>query len=46
VQAATDWDTYIAVHIYESKGAIRTLEAGVKCLDPGHLINEETIKLI
>lgn len=46
VQAAADWDTYVAVHIYESKGAIRALNAGVKCLDHGHLINEETIKLI
>ena len=46
VQAAADWDTYVAVHIYESKGAIRALNAGVKCLDHGHLINEETMKLI
>ena len=46
VQAATDWDTYVAVHIYESKGAIRALNAGVKCLDHGHLIDEETVKLI
>ena len=46
VQAASDWDTYVAVHIYESKGAIRALNAGVKCLDHGHLINEETVKLI
>jgi len=46
VQAAADWDTYVAVHIYESKGAIRALNAGVKCLDHGHLINEETVKLI
>ena len=46
VQAATDWDTYVAVHIYESKGALRALNAGVKCLDHGHLLNEETVKLI
>ena len=46
VQAAADWDTYVAAHIYESKGAIRALNAGVKCLEHGHLFNEETIKLI
>ena len=46
VQAAADWDTYVAVHIYESKGAIRALNAGVKCLDHGHLLNEETVRLI
>ena len=46
VQAAADWDTYVAVHIYNAKGAIRALNAGVKCLDHGHLINEEVVKLI
>lgn len=46
VQAAADWDTYVAVHIYNSKGAIRALNAGVKCLDHGHLINEEVVQLI
>jgi len=43
VQAAADWDTYVAVHIYESKGAIRALNARVKCLDHGHFIHEETV---
>lgn len=46
VQAAADWDTYVAVHIYEPKGAIRALNAGVQCLDHGHLIDEETMKLL
>ena len=46
VEAAADWDTYVAVHIYTPKGAIRALNAGVKCLDHGHLLNEEAIKLL
>ncbi len=46
VQAAEDWDTYVAVHIYNSAGALRALNAGVKCLDHGHLINEEVLQLI
>jgi len=46
VQVAADWDTYVAVHIYNAKGAIRALNAGVKCLDHGHLINEEVVRLI
>lgn len=46
LQAAADWDTYVAVHIYESKVAIRSIYAEVKCLDHGHLLNEEAIKLI
>jgi imidazolonepropionase-like amidohydrolase len=39
VQAAADWDIYVAVHIYECKGAIRALNTGVKCLEHGHRIN-------
>lgn len=46
VKAAADWDTYVAVHIYNAKGALRALNAGVKCLDHGHLINEDVVKLI
>ncbi len=46
VQAAADWDTYVAVHIYNVDGIIRALNAGVKCIDHGHLINEEAMKLI
>lgn len=46
VKAAADWDTYVAVHIYNAKGALRALNAGVKCLDHGHLINEEVVQLI
>jgi imidazolonepropionase-like amidohydrolase len=46
VSAAEDWDTYVAVHIYNSEGAIRALEAGVQCLDHGHLLNETAIKKI
>jgi imidazolonepropionase-like amidohydrolase len=46
VQAAADWDTYVAVHAYNSEGIIRALNAGVKSIDHGHLINEEAIQLL
>lgn len=46
VQAAKDWDTYVTVHIYNSAGIIRALNAGVKCIDHGHLINEEAMQLL
>lgn len=46
VQAAADWDTYVAVHIYTPPGIIRALNAGVKCIDHGHLIDEEAMKLL
>ncbi len=46
VHAAEDWDTYVTVHIYNAKGIIRALNAGVKCIDHGHLINEEAMQLL
>jgi len=46
VQAAADWDTYVTVHIYNSAGIIRALNAGVKCVEHGHLVNEEAMQLI
>jgi imidazolonepropionase-like amidohydrolase len=46
VRAASDWGTYVAVHIYNAEGAVRALNAGVKCLDHGHLIDEKAMALI
>lgn len=30
VEATTDWDTYVAVHVYTGPGIRRAIEAGVK----------------
>lgn len=46
VQAAADWDTYVAVHVYHAEGITRALQAGVKCIDHGHLIDEAAIRLL
>jgi imidazolonepropionase-like amidohydrolase len=46
VEAAADWDTYVAVHVYYPAGIIRALEAGVKCIDHGQFINDETMKVL
>ena len=46
VQAALDWDTYVAAHIYNSKGIIRALKAGVKSIEHGHLLNDEAAQLL
>ncbi|MEQ5808250.1 amidohydrolase family protein [Alteromonas sp. NFXS44] len=46
VEAAKDWDTYVAVHAYTEKSIIRALEAGVKSIDHGQLISEEAMKLV
>jgi len=36
----------VTVHIYNAKGIKRALNAGVKCIDHGHLIDEEAMKLL
>lgn len=46
VEAATDWGTYVAVHVYNTDGVRRALEAGVRCIEHGHLMDEGTVKLI
>lgn len=46
VDAAADWGTYVAVHVYNTDGVRRALEAGVRCIEHGHLVDEDTVKLI
>lgn len=46
VEAAEDWGTYVAVHAYTPRAVKKAIEAGVKCIDHGHLLDDETLKLI
>jgi len=46
VQAATDYGTYVATHVYTPAGIARAIEAGVKSIEHGHLADEATIRLI
>ena len=46
VEAAEDWGTYVAVHAYTPRAVRRALEAGVKCIDHGQLLDEATVKMI
>lgn len=46
VQAAEDYGTYVATHVYTNAGIARAIEAGVKSIEHGHLANEATIKLM
>ena len=46
VEAADDWGTYVTVHAYTSKAVRRSLAAGVKCIEHGQLLDEETLKLV
>jgi imidazolonepropionase-like amidohydrolase len=46
VEAADDWNTYVTVHAYNVRSVRRAVEAGVKCIEHGQLLDEATIKLL
>lgn len=46
VQAATDYGTYVATHVYTPAGIRRAIAAGVKSIEHGHLADEETVRLV
>jgi imidazolonepropionase-like amidohydrolase len=46
VTAAEDWGTYVAVHAYTNKAVKRSIEAGVKCIEHGQLLDKETMQLL
>ncbi len=46
VEAAADWQTYVAVHAYTDEAVNRALDAGVKVIEHGHLLSPKTLKRI
>ncbi|MFL0671376.1 MAG: amidohydrolase family protein [Erythrobacter sp.] len=46
VDAASDWNTYVTVHAYHPKSVRRAIEAGVKVIEHGNLLDEDTLKLM
>jgi len=46
VDAADDWNTYVTVHAYHPKSVRRAIEAGVKVIEHGNLLDEPTLKLM
>jgi imidazolonepropionase-like amidohydrolase len=46
VDAASAFGTYVTVHSYNSASTRRAVEAGVRCIEHGHLIDEPTMKLL
>jgi imidazolonepropionase-like amidohydrolase len=46
VDAASDWNTYVTVHAYTPKAVQTAIQAGVKCIEHGQLIDEPTAKLM
>lgn len=46
VEAAEDWGTYVTVHAYTSRAVQRAIEAGVKSVEHGQLLDEETLQMM
>lgn len=46
VEAAENWGTYVTVHAYTPRAVRQAIEAGVKCIDHGQLLDEATVKLM
>lgn len=46
VLAAENWGTYVTVHAYTSHAVKMSIEAGVKAIEHGQLVDEDTVKLM
>ena len=46
VEAAEDWGSYVTVHAYTPRAIRRAIEAGVRVVDHGQLLDEETLQLL
>src|ERR1700744_4226573 len=46
VDAADNWGTYVAVHAYTPKAITESVNAGVKCIEHGQLMDDATAKLL
>src|SRR5215472_3970430 len=44
VEAAGNWGTYVTVHAYIPESIKRAIAAGVKCIEHGHLMDEDSAK--
>jgi imidazolonepropionase-like amidohydrolase len=46
VEAAEDWGTYVTVHAFTTRAVKKAIAAGVKCIEHGHLMDDEALRLI
>ncbi len=46
VEAAEDWGTYVTVHAYTPRAVGKAIEAGVRCVEHGQLLDKKTLKLM
>jgi imidazolonepropionase-like amidohydrolase len=46
VDCAENWGTYVTVHAYTSRAIQTAIRGGVRCIDHGQLMDEETAKIM
>ncbi len=46
VEAADNWGTYVVTHAYTPVAIQRSIAAGVRCIEHGHLMDEKSAQLI
>ncbi|MFO7764510.1 MAG: amidohydrolase family protein [Wenzhouxiangellaceae bacterium] len=46
VQAAENWGTYVTVHAYTSRAVQMAINSGVRVIEHGQLVDEETVRLM
>lgn len=46
VEVAETWNTYVTVHAFTAESVQRAVAAGVKCIEHGHLLDEQSIRLL
>jgi imidazolonepropionase-like amidohydrolase len=46
VEAADNWGTYVATHAYTPVAIQRSIAAGVRCIEHGHLMDDATARLM
>jgi imidazolonepropionase-like amidohydrolase len=46
VEAAANWGTYVTVHAYTDRAVQQSIRAGVRCIEHGQLVSEETAAMM
>lgn len=46
VETAEDWGSYVAIHVFQDKDIRRALDLGVKVIDHGFFISEDTMEKV
>lgn len=46
VDAAADWNTYVTVHAYTDRSVRRAIQAGVRCIEHGQMVSEQTLVMM